>query len=366
MLALATHWPVAVARLATISYWSTLLLYDRDLGQARQRRQLPGGISWSWRHRRELSSRRSLATPKSVEAEEDTPDDRGRTAAIRPGARRPYKVWSAQETARLVEMRTTGSSWSQVRAALPSRSLGALNSRAVSLGLTQSRGMDWSADEKAKLLKLRAEGETWHTIDKSMPNRSRDALRSYYNKLRLLERISAPSVTISAATVETPRGSDWSVAEVEQLRHLREELRLPWQEIYPRMSHRSPGAIMFFSRSIRPQKTEPWSAEETSKLQILRERHPQVEWAVLAAQFPGRTAKALWRKWYMTYADYPLRVSWSRAERAKLLDLRMLGLNWREISDRFPGRTKRAVKVQYYRKVRGRDFGQTPLPTKEA
>jgi len=366
MLAVTTRWLLSVTRPAMTSYRSTLLLYDRELGHARQWCRQPEGISWSWHHCRELSSNRSRVTPKLVEADKHTPNEKDQTAVVRPGARRRWKAWSAQEIARLREMRTTGSSWSQVGAALPTRSLCAISAYAYSLGLTQSRGIDWLPDENAKLLKLRAQGENWHTINKSMPNRSRQALMSHYNQIRLREPISAPSVNINAATVKIPRGSDWSVAEVEQFRHFREEMRLPLRDIYPRMSHRSPSAIMSFSRSIRPQKCERWSAEETSKLQILRERHPQVEWPVLAAQFPGRTAYAVLTKWYVTRTDYPLRVSWSRAERAKLSDLRMRRLNWRETTARFPNRTAKAVMAQYYRQVRGRDFGQTSPPTKEA
>jgi len=325
MLALTTHWLLSVTRPATTSYRSTLLLYDRELGHARQGRRQPEGISWSWHHRRELSSRRSRVTPKLVEANKHTPNEKDRTAALRPGARRPYKVWSAQEDARLVEMRTTGSSWSQVRAALPSRSLAALYFRAITLDLTRTRKVAWSSDENAKLLKLRSDGETWHTIAKSMPNRTREALKFHYHNIRMLRPIPAPPVTTNATTVETTRKLAWSVAEADQLRQLRQELGLPWREIFSRMSHRTPSAIVSFSRrTIMPQKTEPWTAEEISRLQILQEGDPQVAWTGRAAQFPGRTAKALSRKWHITLPDDARRICWSRAERAKLFNLRAL------------------------------------------
>ncbi len=366
MLALSTHWPLWVTRPATISYRSTLLLYDRELGLARQWRQLSGKTSWSWRHRRELSSRRSRVTPELVEADKHTPNEKDRTAAVRPGARRPYKAWSTQEIASLVEMRRTGSSWSQVRAALPSRGWGAVYSRALTLGLSRTRKVTYSSDEDTKLLKLRSDGETWHTIAKSMPNRTREALKLRYYILRKLRPIPAIPVTTNATTVETTRGLKWSVAEVDQLRQLRQELRLPWPEIFSRMSHRTPSAILSFFRTITPQKSESWTAEEISRLQTLKEGDPQVAWTALVAQFPGRTAMALSKKWHVTLPADLRRISWSRAERAKLLDLRALGLGWREICECFPGRTRPALKAQCYKHFRSRDSGQTPHPNKEA
>jgi hypothetical protein len=197
-------------------------------------------------------------------------------------------------------------------------------------------GMSWSQGDDLQLKKLREEdGLKWEEIAKSFPGRSKDACRNRYSR-------------------HVKDGEDtvfWSKESDLQLKKLREEDGLIWEEIAKFFPGRTANACSgrYLSRVKEGGETFYWSKDKTLQLKKLREEDGLV-WQEIVKSFPGRSVRSCQARYERNAFDGEKRVQvrWSNEADLQLTKLREEdGLKWEDIAKFFPGRSVNSCQTRY-------------------
>ena len=147
----------------------------------------------------------------------------------------------------------------------------------------------------------------------------------------------------------------WSSKELELLLELRDERQLPWSEISEFFPQRGWQAIKTrYSIITRDpdrtkKKIKPWADEE--KEVLLKLRKMGLSWGEIAEHIPGRSPKAVKRKYQHLTGDVEVpkavKRQWSTEENKLILKLAEEGVPWRERVKYFDDRSMKALKLQY-------------------
>ncbi|KAK4952064.1 hypothetical protein LTR10_009984 [Elasticomyces elasticus] len=254
-------------------------------------------------------------------------DTRQKTASRRETER--HKRWTAEEDMRMMRMRELKKSWYEIRQAMPHRTFNSLANRARRLSPPSPERSDyWSAEEMATLMKLKAQNQPWLKIQKGLPRHTLVACQWRWAVARRTDQ-DQPR--------EQERSRPWTPAELERLRHLKQDLN---NKHYAE-----------FQTGLQGRRL--WSKDEIVRLEkIGSEGEGLAHWANAASQFPGRAIKTLRNKWCVIREPGRKDSKWSSEECAKLVNLREQAdsQSWQAIRDEaFPNRTANALQRKYGR-----------------
>jgi hypothetical protein len=147
------------------------------------------------------------------------------------------------------------------------------------------------------------------------------------------------------------RGLSWSLEEDRQLKKLREEDEVEWEEIAGSFPGRSKQACQqrYSTRINEGEKRLGWTKEETLQLQRLREED-ELKWDEIAKSFPGRSMRSCEIR-YNNYVNEGARrahVYWTKEGILLLKKLRDEdGMTFKEIAKSFPGRSMKTCQLKH-------------------
>lgn len=191
---------------------------------------------------------------------------------LQPPKRDGSRLYSKEEDAVLVSMRSQGVQFAQIRAALPHRGIDSLKSRwrvylrnAVEPKCRYTKA-PYSNSDLEKMRHLRASGLKWKQLpEEHFPDRKSNSLRIAFNKwLRYPLRAERQGYGYTSL---------YSVEERERLHHLKDELGLTWSEIQKQIPHRTIDLLrwQWTHKGGRSNKTlNPYSPHEDDTLYRMR------------------------------------------------------------------------------------------------
>ena len=213
------------------------------------------------------------------------------------------------------------------------------------------RDLPWTLDEDgypdtAKDLRV-----SWEEWVGDSPRRAREE----HHEKRDALKTSSSSSSSPSTTKLLKRGSRWTAAEELLLIKLRDEENMPWSEVaaqFPGRTYRAL-SLKYYILKGPPSKTRgryrDWTDEEEELLMKLASM--DMSWKERAEKFSGRSDAAL-RVHYnklMLGEAVPSTVQdlYTDEEDQRLLRLREEDLTWEEVTRQFEGRSVNSVKKRY-------------------
>ncbi|KAK5693396.1 hypothetical protein LTR97_009965 [Elasticomyces elasticus] len=231
-------------------------------------------------------------TRNAPEEKDGKKEDTRQKTASRRGTER-HKRWTAEEDMRMMRMRGLKKSWYEIKQAMPHRTFNSLANRARRLSPPSSKRFDyWSAEELATLMKLKAQNQPWQKIQKELPRHTLVACQWRWAVARRTDQ-DQPR--------EQERSRPWTPAELERLRHLKQDLNVRFTDLPARLPGRTLSSIQnkyYVEFQTGLQGRQLWSTDDIARLEkVGREGEGRDHWANAASQFPGRSIKTLRNKW---------------------------------------------------------------------
>lgn len=267
-----------------------------------------------------------------------------------------YSNYTPAEDELILQRRREGRTLRQIAAELGRRSGHSLASRSSRLPRTAHsparQQRSFTAAEDPCILKCVRAGKTFASIGAEL-GRSRTTIANRFH------------MTTSAPKRQVRR---WTATEDEYVVSLRAAGK-PWKEIAARLDRSPAGAKHHYNRYVRPKPSAPetairqrqnhfWTDAEVAMLKKLKEDE-RLPWEQVAARM-GNPTSNLQDRYYRLLREegHPPKAlrKWEPNEDRKILHSRkVLGLTWNQTVSQLPGRTYRSVVYRYQEHLASHD-----------
>lgn len=249
--------------------------------------------------------------------------------------------WTKEEEDLIIALRNEGKTWHEVRCRLPHRSLSALQSHIYDTLELRKRikvrpVKPLTADEAARLQQLRKQGLSFRKIADCLTNRTEKDLEQMWYVLRSGDELRSAS----------PR--PYEPQEDAQILKMRDSMQQPWSAIAKALPGRTKNSISSRYSKLRPPATKPKIKHDkpaTKVDEIGRMRARGMTWRAISATF-GRGAYETYYNHRPRRKDLG---SFTGEEDAIILESIAAGLSWNATAPRLPGRNAYALRIHYSR-----------------